>query len=84
MVTGLVVWALVGLFEVGLVSLMSFGTAPAIVRAPAALAPFNGALWLMFFSACLSLLGSVAGAMVAVRPAVRIPFYREEHRPLTQ
>ncbi len=84
LVTGLVVWSLIGLFEVGLASLMAFGSAGVLIRAPATFAQVNGALWLMFFSACLSLLGSVAGAMVAVRPSLRVPFYREERRPLTQ
>ncbi|HUB06431.1 MAG TPA: hypothetical protein VMB50_05500 [Myxococcales bacterium] len=83
-VTGLIVWALIGLFEIGLVSLMSFGTGSNLIHGTAALAPYNGALWLMFFSACLSLLGAVAGSMVAVRPSLRVPFYREERRPLTQ
>ncbi len=84
-VMGLVVWSLVGLFEVGLAAIMSFGAPANIVRTtPTAFTPYNAALWLLFFSATLSLLGSVAGAMVAVRPSVHIPLYREEHRPLTQ
>jgi hypothetical protein len=86
-VAGLCVWALIGIFEVGLAAIVNFAAAGAsttLGATPAALAPYNGALWLMFFSACLALLGAIAGSMVAVRPSMRVPFYREERRPLTQ
>jgi hypothetical protein len=81
--TGSIIWGLIGLFEFALLSLMVSGSLN-LVHTPAGYAPYNGALWLMFFSACLSLLGAVGGSMVVARPSLRVPFYREEHRPLTQ
>lgn len=87
--TGLVVWAVAGLLEVGLAALISMGSGVTAAVRPMAgtlvgAAPYSAAFWLVFFSACLSLLGAVAGGIIAVRPTLREPFYREERRPVTQ
>ncbi|MHB1847346.1 MAG: hypothetical protein ACYCWW_21185 [Deltaproteobacteria bacterium] len=84
--TGLLVWSVVGLFDMGLAALFAIGpvvgTTRPLVGNAAGL--YTSAFWLVFFSACLALFGAIAGGLLAVRPGVREPFYREERRVIPQ